>query len=174
MPQVITQKDAGIILGLTGLNNKSKVVEAGTGSAFATIFFAKYCNKVYSYEIREDFYKNAKNNVEMLKCKNIVLKNKNILDGIDEKNVDMVLLDMRNSEQVVSLAFKSLKPGGYLVVYSPYIEQVKASVDEINKFDFTNIQTIENILRHWDVRDHTLPKRYGTLHTGFITFARKF
>jgi tRNA (adenine57-N1/adenine58-N1)-methyltransferase len=176
MPQVITQKDAGIILGMTCLENNAKVVEAGTGSAFATLFFAKFCNKgkVYSYEIREDFYKNAKKNIEKLNYNNIILKNKNILDGIDEKDVDIILLDMKKAEEAISLAFKSLKSGGYLVVYSPYIEQVKATVLEIEKLDFTNVQTIENILRHWDVREHTLPKRYGTMHTGFITFARKY
>lgn len=176
LPQVITQKDASLILGITCLSVNAKIVEAGTGSAFATLFFAKFCSKgkIYSYEIREDFSKNAKNNVETLNYKNIILKNKNILDGIDEKDVDMVLLDMKSSESAVPIAFNSLKPGGFLVVYSPYIEQVKASVQKIKELNFTGIKTIENILREWDVREHTLPKRYGTMHTGFITFARKF
>ena len=45
--------------------------------------------------------------------------------------------------------------------------------DEIKKRNFTGVKTIESILREWDVDYHTLPKRSGITHTGFITFARK-
>ncbi len=174
LPQAIIPKDSAIIMALTGINKNSVILEAGTGSAFSSVFFALHCKKIYSYEIRKDFFENAKKNIQILGIKNIILKNKDILDGIRERNIDMILLDMKNAEKAIPLAFNSLKTGGFLVVYSPYIEQVKASVEIIKTLRFTDIKTLENITRYWDVREHTLPKRKGMTHTGFITIARKF
>lgn len=173
MPQAVRPKDAALILAFTGLNKNSVVVEAGTGSAWLTLFLANYVKKIYSYEKRKDFFENAKKNIRASGLKNIVLKNKDIRQGIDERNVDAVILDMKNAEQVVRHVFLTLKPAAWLVVYSPYIEQVKVVVEEIKKYNFAQILTVENILRPWDVRGHTLPKRQGLLHTGFLTFARK-
>lgn len=173
LPQAVRPKDAALILSFTGINSDSIIVEAGTGSAWLTLFLANYVKQVYSYEKREDFYQNAKRNVELSGMKNITLKHKDILQGIDETNVDAVILDMLHAERAVSLAFNALKPGGWLVVYSPYIEQVKAVTAEIKKYNFAQPVTVENIVRQWDVRQHTLPKRQGLLHTGFLTFARK-
>jgi len=174
-PQAVRPKDTALILALTGVGPNAKVVEAGTGSAWLTIFLAYYLpkGKIYSYELREDFYENAKANVEASGLKNIVLKNKDVLEGIEEKDVDLVVLDMKRAEEAVGNAYSALKAGGWLVVYSPYIEQVKAVVSEINKYNFVQVATVENILRFWDVREHTLPKRHGLMHTGWLTFARK-
>ena len=173
LPQAIIPKDAGLIIAKTGIGSESKIVEAGTGSGFATYFLSQYVKKVFTYELRKDFYDNVQKNFNGLKVKNVKFYNKSILDGIKEKEVDLVLLDMQKAEEAVPLTFKALKPGGWLVVYSPYIEQVKACMDEINELEFTRVETIENISRGWDVRDHTLPKRQGIGHTGFLTFARK-
>jgi tRNA (adenine57-N1/adenine58-N1)-methyltransferase len=80
---------------------------------------------------------------------------------------------MKYAEKVVKHAYKSLRVGGWLVVYSPYIEQVKAVVKEMERKGFNKTKTVENIVREWDVREHTLPARSGIMHTGFLTFARK-
>jgi len=175
MPQAIRPKDFALIIALTGLKTNAIVVEAGTGSAWLTLMLANYCTqgKVYSYEIRKDFFENAKKNIETVGVKNVVLKHKDILKGIEEKDVDLVVLDMIKAEKAVLDAYQSLKPGGWLVVFSPYIEQVKDVVKEMEQLDFTKPFTLENIIRYWDVRKHTLPKRYGIVHTGWLTFARK-
>ncbi|HKZ41519.1 MAG TPA: tRNA methyltransferase, partial [Candidatus Hodarchaeales archaeon] len=93
--------------------------------------------------------------------------------GISERNVDAVFLDMKYAEMVVKSAYGALRPGGWLVVYSPYIEQVKAVRAAMERKDFSKPKTVENIVREWDVRSHTLPARSGIMHTGFLTFARK-
>ena len=175
LPQIIMPKDAALILAYTGVEPGSLVVDAGFGSGFLAMFLANYTRgKVVSYEKEKKFFKIAKQNIKSSGLEKFIqFKQKDIRKGIDEKNVDLVTLDMKNAERVVKHAYKSLKPGGWLVVYSPYIEQVKKVVSEIEKKGFSEVKTVENIVRGWQVRDHTLPERSGIMHTGFISFARK-
>ena len=175
LPQIITLKDLGIILAYTGIGIGSLVVDAGTGSAYTAIFLANYVKpgRVVTYEIDRRFIKVAKENIKKSGLKNIKLKQKDVTKGIDEKNVDLVNLDMKNAEKVVKHAYKALKPGGWLVVYSPNIEQVIKVQREIKKLNFCEIKTIENIVREWKVEKYTRPKTLGIMHTGFLTFARK-
>ena len=175
LPQIIMPKDAALILAYTGVEPGSLVVDAGFGSGFLAMFLANYIRgKVVTYEKEKKFFKTAKQNINSSGLSEFIkLKEKDIRKGIDEKNVDLVTLDMKNAERVVKHAYKSLKPGGWLVVYSPYIEQVKKVVSEMEKKGFSEVKTVENIVRGWQVRDHTLPERSGIMHTGFISFARK-
>jgi len=175
LPQIVTPKDASLILGYTGISPASLVIDAGSGSGFLSIFLAYYCRegKVITYEKRSDFAKVVRENVKLSGLKNIVVKEKDILEGIEEKNVDLITLDMKGAEKVVKNAFQILKPGGWLVVYSPYIEQVILVRNEIERLDFNQIKTVENIVREWRVGRHTLPEVSGVMHTGWLTFARK-
>lgn len=174
-PQVILPKDAALILAYTGVSPDSVVVDAGTGSGFLSIFLAYYLvnGKVITYEKNKKLFSLIQRNIKESGLKNIKLKQKDVLKGIDEKNVDLVTLDMKDAEKVVKHAYKALKAGGWLVVYSPYIEQVLAVVKEGKRMGFSDIKTVENVVREWEVGYHTLPTRSGIMHTGFITFARK-
>jgi len=176
LPQIIMPKDAALILSYTGINPGSLVVDAGTGSGFLSMFIANYIRpgRVVTYEIDRAAAKLSKQNFKRVGLEKFIrLKQKDIRKGIDERNVDLVLLDMKYAERVVRHAFKVLRPGGWLVVYSPYIEQVKAVTEQMEKKDFSKPKTVENIVREWQVRSHTLPERAGIMHTGFLTFARK-
>lgn len=176
LPQIIMPKDAALILAYTGITPGSLIVDAGTGSGFLAIFLASYIKpgKVVTYENDKRFIKIAKENIKNSGLpKFIKLKQKDIIKGIDEKNVDLVTLDMKNAEKVVRHAYNALKSGGYLVVYSPYIEQVIAVTKEVERKGFFNIKTVENIVREWQIEKYTRPKTVGLMHTGFLTFARK-
>ena len=175
LPQIIMPKDASLILAYTGIASDSLIVDAGTGSGFLSMFLGYYCNKgkVVTYEKRPEFAKVARNNIELNGLKNVFVKEKDVLKGIDEKNVDLITLDLEFPEQIVENCFDSLKSGGWLVVYSPHIEQVIKVRKEIERLNFTQVKTIENIIREWRVGRHTLPEVSGVMHTGWLTFARK-
>jgi len=175
LPQIVTPKDASMILAYTGISPDSLIVDAGSGSGFLVIFLAYYCNrgKVITYEKRPEFCEVARKNIELVGLKNVVVKEKDVMKGIDEKNVDLFTLDMEDVEKVVKNIFDALKPGGWLAVYSPYIEQVISVRKKIDKLNFTQVKTIENIYREWRVDRHTLPEVSGVMHTGWLTFARK-
>ncbi len=173
--QVILPKDIGLILAYTGISNDSLVVDAGAGSGFLSIFLGSYLTngKVVTYENDERFVKIAKGNIEMSGLKNVSLKRKDISKGIDEKNVDLVTLDLQHPEKIIRNVYKSLKAGGRLVVYSPTIEEVIKVSKEIRKNEFSDIKTIENIVREWQTERTTRPKTIGLMHTGWLTFSRK-
>jgi len=123
-PQIIPLKDLGTIITETGIGKESVVVDAGSGSGALALFLANIAKKVVSYEIRKDFATIAADNVKFLKLKNIAIKNKDIYKGIDEKNVDVVTLDLPEPWKALEAAEKALKTGGFIFSYSPTIPQV--------------------------------------------------
>jgi len=174
-PQVILPKDVALIIAYTGLMPDWKVLDVGTGSAFSSIFLANYLTrgKVVTYEKDERFYKIAKENIELSGLKNIEIVKKDFLKGIKEKDFDLVLLDLEEADKAIKIAYKSLKVGGYLVVYSPTVDHLLKVCKEIKKFEFIDMEIVENIVREWQFEKTLRPKTKGIMHTGFITIARK-
>ncbi|MGC8547409.1 MAG: tRNA (adenine-N1)-methyltransferase [Candidatus Micrarchaeia archaeon] len=172
-PQVILPKDIGLILAYSDIDKNSVCVDAGTGSGWLALELARFCKQVVSYDIREDFLSIAEKNRQILGLDNIVFKNKDIFKSIDERNVDLVTLDLPNPEKALKNVKKALKPGGCVVSYLPNIEQVKAYVGKLEKMKFTDMYTIEVIVRDILVRkEGTRPSTKGIWHTGYLTFAR--
>lgn len=91
-----------------------------------------------------------------------------------EDGLDLITLDVKGAEKMVGKARKHLNPGGWLVVYSPHIEQQIYVRDEMEKEGFGYIKTIETIQREWkSLGGYTHPVPRGIMHTGFMTFGRK-
>lgn len=173
--QIILPKDIALILAYTGIPSKSLVVDAGTGSGYASLFLANYLakGKIVTYESNSNFARAARDNIRRSGLKNIFLKQSDVIKGIDEKDVDLVLLDFQKSDKAIRHAHKALKTGGWLVVYSPTVESLLKTLKEIKTKKFSQLKTVENIVREWQVEKTTRPKTVGLMHTGFITFARK-
>ncbi len=177
-PQIIHRKDIGMILTYSGISPDDKIVEGGGGSGHLTMHLANILDKkgnIFTYEVREDFFEISKNNLKKSGLWNKVkLKNKDIYEGIEEENLDKVILDLPSPEKVVNSAQKSLKSGGYLISYSPCMEQVKRFKLALNKEEFQDIESIENLVREIQVNDKcTRPNTRMLGHTGYLTFARK-
>ncbi|MEK6868976.1 MAG: methyltransferase domain-containing protein [Nanoarchaeota archaeon] len=173
--QIIPLKDIGLILAETGINNKSKIVDAGAGSGALCCFLANIAKEVTTYDIREDFIEIVKHNIDYLKLKNVKIKNKNIYDGIDEQNVDLIVLDLPEPWNAIEAAKKALKIGGFLVSYSPTIPQTADFINKINNDnDFAHIKTSEIIEREWEVDGRKVrPKSQQIGHSGFVSFVRR-
>ena len=175
IPQIIPLKDIGIIAAETGIGKQSRVVDAGTGSGALACFIAHLVKEVISYEINKEYIQIAKQNIKQLGLKNVKVKEKNIYKEIDEKDLDLVVLDLPEPWNAIRSAEKALKVGGFLVSYSPTIPQVMDFVNTIsNNPNFIVIKTIEMIERKWDVYQRKVrPKSEGIGHSGFLTFVRK-
>ena len=173
--QIIPLKDIGLIIAETGINRQSKVLDAGAGSGALSCFLAGIAKEVVTYEIREDFIEIVKSNIEFLGLKNIKIKNKDIYKEIDDKNMDLVTLDVPEPWNAIENCSKALKPGGFLVSYSPSVPQVADFVNALRKNEsFVYLKTVEITEREWEVEERKVrPKSSGLGHSGFLSFARK-
>jgi len=173
--QIIPLKDVGSIITETGINAESRIIDAGSGSGALSCFLANIVKEVITYEIREDFIENVNNNIKYLDLKNIKIKNKDIYQGIDETDVDLVVLDLPEPWKAINPSREALKFGGFLVSYSPSIPQTADFVNGLNKDkDFIHIKTLEIIEREWEVDGRKVrPKSQSIGHSGFLSFARR-
>jgi tRNA (adenine57-N1/adenine58-N1)-methyltransferase len=176
--QITYPKDVSLIVMFSGIGPGSRVVESGTGTGALTTALAHYVKPkgtVYSYEIRQEFLKTAEKNLTRAGLIDYVeLKNKDATAGIDERNVDTVVLDLATPWLVIAHAYKSLKPCGTLMSFSPTIDQTVKTVEVLRDACFVDVETVECLMRGMQVeRGRTRPQTLMTAHTGYITFARK-
>jgi tRNA (adenine57-N1/adenine58-N1)-methyltransferase len=176
--QITYPKDIALIIMFSGIGPGSRVVEAGTGTGALTgalAFHVKPTGRVYSYEVRAEFIETALKNLRRTGLdKYVEIKNQDITQGIDEKEVDAVMLDMATPWLVVPHAYSALRGSGSLVSFSPTIDQVVKTVEVLKENGFVDIETVECLLRRMQVaRGKTRPETLMTAHTGYITFARK-
>lgn len=168
-------KDIGMILAYTGLNKNDVVLDAGTGSGILTMYLGSIAKRVVTYELKEDFVKVARKNVENAGLDNVELRCGNIVDeikGLDEK-FDVITLDTQNTKDVIPYVKNVLYPGGFLATYSPFFEQTKEIRDALDDAGFYEVTTIECTEREISFSSRgTRPSTTKVGHTGFITIAR--
>jgi tRNA (adenine57-N1/adenine58-N1)-methyltransferase len=176
--QIILPRDAAQIIMNCSIETGHKVLEAGIGSGSLTIALATTIapdGKVFSYDKREDFIEHAMKNLNMAELdKYVKTKVKDVTTGIDEKDLDAIVLDIPNPWDAINHVYNALKPGGYLCTYSPLSTQVEKTVEEIKKHGFIEVKTVENIQREIIVSENGIRPSFDMLgHTGYLTFARK-
>jgi tRNA (adenine57-N1/adenine58-N1)-methyltransferase len=174
---ILINKDVGLVLAYTGIGNGDKILDAGTGSGAIALHFGNVVGNdgmVYSYEIREDFSKIAKENIDLFGMTNIMIKNKDIKQGIEEKNLDLIFLDLIKPYEVIEDAYNSLNLGGFIVIYAVYLDVVQISHEILKKAGFKDISIIESLNREYEIRTQGIrPKTRMVGHSGYLLFARK-
>jgi len=173
-PQVMIQKDIGIILSKTGINRESRVVDAGGGSGSLCLSLANICKEITVYEINPEHYDVIQKNMKMAGLNNISLKQQNIYEGIGEENLDLITLDLPEPWLAITHAERSLKEGGFLVIYLPNLIQMKILTDVLRRSSLSVLETIELIERKWKIEGQIMRPEFQMLgHTGFLIFCRK-
>jgi len=104
----------------------------------------------------------------------VEIRQKDVFEGIEEKDVDLVTLDLADAEKAVPHAAGALKQGGVLVGYLPHVEQVKRFVDACNASGLKDVFTLEAMVRQYLVREQGIrPENTGLWHTAYLVFAKK-
>ncbi len=176
--QVLYPKDISYILFEMDLGSGSRVVEAGTGSGALTMAMANAVRPggmIYSYDISEKHQRAAAGNIEKSGLMPYVeLGIHDITENIPNEDVDAVFLDMAVPWKVVPSAWKALAGSGVFMSFSPTIEQVMKTTDELRKLPFIEIKTIELMMREITVEyNKTRPRTQMIGHSGYLTSARK-
>ena len=188
--QIIYPKDIAAILMLADIFPGAKVLEAGTGSGALTMGLLRavgMAGEVVSYERREEFLEIARKNIETFFDKvesgdregsgKLVLKEKDIYEGIEEKELDRIILDLSEPWRVLKHVEESLRNGGILLCYNPTVLQIyKLSRRLELKYErsFRVMGIYEVGLREWEIKGRSMrPELRMIAHTGFIFVARK-
>ncbi|MDO8642969.1 MAG: methyltransferase domain-containing protein [Candidatus Woesearchaeota archaeon] len=177
--QIMTLKDIGAILAHAGITKNSVVLDAGSGSGAVACALAMHAKKVVTFDIDDRSLEATKTNVAFLSLKNVAVKKGNIYTVDDIKNsgagnFDVFVLDVPQPWDALLTAQAMLKPGGFLVSYSPQTTQVHAMVVAAKKMGFIHVQTIEIIQRSWQVDEQRCRPDFQSLgHTGFLSFLRR-
>jgi tRNA (adenine57-N1/adenine58-N1)-methyltransferase len=176
--QVIYPKDLGPILMLADVFPGARVLESGVGSGALTTALLRAVGasgRVTGYEIRDDFAVRAQRNVEgfLGPDQPLDVHVRDIYEGIDESELDRVLLDLPEPWRVVKHAAHALRPGGILVAYLPTINQVARLREELVGSAFGMADTVEILQRSWHIEGASVrPDHRMVAHTGFLTSAR--
>ncbi len=174
-PQTIRNKDMGLIAVKTGLREGYNVLDAGAGSGFLTCFMAKVVGdsgRIYAYEREKRFSKIVRENVKRLGLKNVEIIEKDVYNGIDQKKLDLITLDLPEPWKALKHVKKALKKSGFLAVYLPNMTQVQKFLEKNNMF----LESINEILhREWEIENRICrPKHHMLGHTAFILILRNF
>ncbi len=174
--QIIYPKDSGFILLKCGIKPGSKVVEIGTGSGALTLVLATFLgeSKLVTYDISERSLRVAKSNLEKMGIKNVELKLKDAKEGIDERDVDCIVMDVPDPWELLEIVHDSLKDGGVFVAFVPSCEQIPKTVLKAKSVGFSLIEVHEILDREYESDEkRTRPMPRMIAHTGFIIIGRK-
>jgi tRNA (adenine57-N1/adenine58-N1)-methyltransferase len=174
--QVIYPKDLGAILLAADIAPGHRVLEAGVGSGALSMTVLRAGASIVGYEIREDFATRAKANVRDMLGPDVPyrVEVRDVTEGIDEAQLDRVLLDLPEPWAVVAPAAKALRPGGILLSYLPTINQTAQLRGELERGGFCLAETVEILRRTWHIEDRSIrPDHRMVGHTGFLTTARR-
>lgn len=175
--QVIYPKDLGPILMIADIFPGARVLEAGVGSGALSMTMLRVGADIVGYELREDFATRAQENVRTFLGEDAAsryrVEIRDVYEGIDERGLDRIVLDLPEPWQVVKHAQTALRPGGILVAYTPSIMQVAQLRETLEESDFELPETVEVLLRTWKVEGQAVrPDHRMVAHTGFLTSAR--
>ena len=175
--QVIYPKDLGPMLMLADIFPGARVLESGVGSGALSMTLVRAGAVVTGYELREDFANRATKNVatflgpDALERYRVTCRD--VYEGIDETDLDRVVLDLPEPWRVVKHAARALHRGGILVAYTPQITQAVQLRDELAGQGFGMVDTIEVLNRGWHIEGQSVrPDHRMVAHTGFLTHSR--
>jgi tRNA (adenine57-N1/adenine58-N1)-methyltransferase catalytic subunit len=173
--QVIYPKDLGAILIEADISPGVRVLEAGVGSGALSMALLRAGADVVGYELRPDFADQARANVEAMLGAGVHyrVEQRDVYEGIEERGLDRILLDLPEPWRVVTHAEEALRPGGILLVYLPSINQTAQLRSELDRSLFGMASTLEVLHRTWHIEDRSVrPDHRMVGHTGFLTSAR--
>ena len=177
-PQIIYPKDLGNIVTFADIFPGATVIEGGLGSGALTSALLRAvgpAGRVITYEIDEKWLPKAQRNIESLveDPSNLTITVADIYQGITERDVDRVVLDVPEPWQAVETIGDALVMGGRMLSFLPTILQVHQLVTALEDDGrFQLIDSFETLLRPWHLKDRSVrPVHRMIAHSGFLTTA---
>jgi tRNA (adenine57-N1/adenine58-N1)-methyltransferase len=168
-------RDVGLVMGETGVATGDRVLDAGTGTGVLAAYLARAGASVVTFERDPEFAEVARENMTLGNvadrvdvCAGDVTE---CLDDLGE--FDVVTLDTEDAPLVVERAPDLLVHGGFVAVYSPFVETTREVHEAAREAGLAGVETVETIQRRMDFDERgSRPSTKGVGHTGYLTFAR--
>ena len=186
--QILYPKDIAAILMLADIFPGATVLEAGTGSGALTTALLRAVGKdgeVISYERRKEFLAIARRNIDTFfstvhsagSSGTLILKEKDVYDGIEEREVDRMILDLSEPWRALKHVERALRNGGILLCYNPTVLQIYKLSKRLKlnyERSFRVMGIYEVGMRGWEIKGRSMRPEFRMIaHTGFIFVARK-
>ncbi|XP_072028824.1 tRNA (adenine(58)-N(1))-methyltransferase catalytic subunit TRMT61A-like [Amphiura filiformis] len=161
--QILYFTDISMVTMQLELKPGSIVVESGTGSGSMSHALARTIapnGHLYTFEFHEqraqlaraEFKKHGLGEVVTVEHRDVCQNG----FGLEVK-VDAVFLDLPSPHLAVEHAKKILKSGGRICTFSPCIEQVQCTCQTFHSQGFSDVVTMECLLRNYDTRSLAFP-----------------
>jgi tRNA (adenine57-N1/adenine58-N1)-methyltransferase len=168
-------RDVGLVMGLTGAGAGDRVLDAGTGTGILAAYLGNAGAEVVTYERDPEFADVARENMRVAGVDDRVdVRTGDVLDeAASLDRFDLLTLDTEDAPAVVESAPDLLVPGGFVAVYSPFVEAAREVVEAARRADLPGIETRETIQREMEFDDRgSRPSTGGVGHTGYLVLAR--
>ncbi|WP_255190673.1 methyltransferase domain-containing protein [Natronobeatus ordinarius] len=171
-------RDVGLVIGETGISVGDRVLDAGTGTGVLAASMARAGASVVTYERDPDFADVARENMALAGVADAVeVRAGDVLESleslVDEPEFDVLTLDTGDAPSMVEQAPTLLVDGGFLAVYSPFVEDSREVVETAHEVGLTDVRTHETIQREMDFDGRgSRPSTAPVGHTGYLTVAR--
>ncbi len=173
--QIVVPKDLGLVIAETGLGPESVVLDIGFGSGAVTAFLARIARQVFAYDREERNLALGKENLARLGITNATVRVGDAYDArtiAEHGNCDLFFLDVPEPWRALPTAKQALKPGAWLVAYTPCITQATQFADALGT-DWHKVKCVELIEREWKTGGQAVrPVTKDFSHTAFLTFVR--
>ena len=172
-------RDIGLVIGHTGIKAGDRVLDAGTGTGILSAYLGRVDAEVTTYEQDPEFADVARENMRVAGVSDQVdVRTGDLTEHVDDlaegDGFDVLTLDTANAPEIAARADELLVAGGFLAVYSPFVEATHDAADAVAEAGLTEVETLETIQREMDFSDRgSRPSTAGVGHTGYLLFARR-
>ena len=140
------------------IKKTDKILEIGTGTGYQTAIISHLCQKIYTIEIFNKLFQQAKTNINKLKIKNVIYKLGNGANGWEEKILFDAIIVSAASKKIPPKLLNNLKIHGNLIIPKKYpLENQKLilikktgknSFDQKELFDVRFVPLLSNNVEH--------------------------
>ena len=181
--QIIYPKDLALLVAYADIFPGARVIEGGYGSGALSLALLRAIGprvlggRLVTYELRAEARNRADKNVRVLLGDggyDHEVKLADIYEGISERGVDRVIVDVPEPWTMVAHAAEALQSGGIFAAYVPTVVQMQRLVLALRETRrFLPADAVETIERPWFVTAESVrPEQKIIGHTGFLIFAR--
>jgi|SRR5579859_818415 len=176
---IVQPKDLGYIALKLGIQNGTRVIEAGTGSGGLTLWLALLVGdtgQVISYDRTPTAPEVARRNLTRTGeaiAQRVTFKTRDIAEGFDETSVDALFLDVPNPWDYLVVARAALCGGGHFGALVPTTNQVVDLISALYEGLWFCVEVEELLLRSYKpIPARLRPDDQMIGHTGYLVFAR--